>query len=216
MSKVFITGPARSGTSLLLILSKYFNNCFPHLDEEKHPLAPCMWHESSQYKHTIIKQPYGFFEEFRPAYSFQDLFNAGWKIICLIRDPRDTLVSYNKREKNGAHWCPPKSWIRTARELIDNVGHPCLFALHYEDLVKDPVPTMNEVAQFLDVSLDQNFLNFYKDSPILENKWKTLNGFRPIDQNSIGAWKDEKHAEYLDRVITEEIRELALKLGYEL
>jgi len=213
MAKVLITGPARSGTTLLLLLSHFFINCRVCSDRERHPLEPQQ--SEDNVRHVIIKQPYGFYEEFRPKYLFKDLLENDWRIICIIRDPRDTLISFNEKEgKIGAHWCPPKSWIRTAKELLANVWDPSLFALRYEDLVIDPDSIMSEVASFLGVGLKENFKEFYK-TPLVNN-WKTLNGARPIDENSIGRWKDEQHIGYLNEVITDEVKELAFKLGYQL
>ena len=142
----------------------------------------------------------------------------------MMRDPRDTLVSYNAKEKDRGHyWCKPESWLRSAKTFKQHYAwsqvlgqlssDQTFYGVFYEDLVEFPHVEIKKIAIWLGVKLKPEWEDFYANESA--KKWKTLNGARPIDTKSIGAWKDPKHYDYLRKVITPEIIDLAIQFGYD-
>ena len=240
---LFVTGPARSGTSLMLMLMHYIKRCKVYDQHEYDPLrlqeveriAKEMKTEDA--RHYATKQPFGFWEEWG-EYNFQYLFDHGAKIICMMRDPRDVAVSHNPHSPGERYFWRDYSWIRTAQEILkhkDSHTHD-LLVVKYEDLVTDTLTQMHRVASFVGEALLPGYEKFYEHPSVnakfsndvsakrLRGKrvWATLGGWhtkkaaRPISADRIGLWKAEEHQEHLKTAITDQVRNLAQRLGYNI
>ncbi len=105
-------------------------------------------------------------------------YDTAAKVICVVRDPKDTLVSVVHFE-NGfnklmfTHEVPVDEWVKafqTERFIYqpwamftdswwrqrnrDNV-----LVMFYEDMVKDPLETVKTVAEFIEVELNREQLD---------------------------------------------------------
>ena len=102
------------------------------------------------------------------------------KVLFVVRDPRDTVLSMREAwgrslVRGAVVW---RDSARVAREwLSDNDESRCR-KVHYETLVSDPVPVMQEVAEWLGVGFDVDALNHYTG----EERWGAARG--PGVQNS--------------------------------
>lgn len=212
--QVLVTGSPRSGTTMLILMMKYFEGCNVYSDKERHPLHPnkLMWH---QYQYVVIKQPYGYYEHFPPYYDFQMLFKRKYKIICMIRNYRDVLVSRHANNPE-VYWVWPTIWIRCARQIIMNIDNPRLLMVKYEDLVSDSKKQMDRISNFLGCNYKENYIKFYETDDAKNPKNNSLNGPRSISKDSINNWSKPEHkdrVEYLTQFV--ELEELNNQLGYE-
>lgn len=238
---LFVTGPARSGTSLMLMLTRYLSKCRIVARGEQNPkrydTVQKIIEESraAGESYYVTKQPFGFWEEWG-KYDFEFLFDGGSKIICMIRDPRDVAVSHNPHFPDDRYFWRDYSWIRTAQEILKyQDGHEDLLVVRYENLVTKTQEEMERIAAFIGEELLPGYEEFYTHSSVHttflpsasagwvgRRVWATLGGWgtagdaRPIDGDRVGLWRNEEHREYLQEAITEEIRGLAQRLGYDM
>ena len=119
-NKILITGAPRSGTSLLMILISYFRDLkvdptietphtlFKDLDVFKTPQRGdgLIWNDFIQPKHRII-----------------DFINKKIKVIVMLRDGRDVLVSKHNANQKQSYWCPPERWVNSIVELINTLNY---------------------------------------------------------------------------------------------
>jgi len=119
------------------------------------------------------------------------------KVIHMIRDPRDVFLSRQK-----ADWSANRHWFahamayrihfglgqRAKRELP--VGS--YEEVKYEELVRDPVTTLQRLCAFLGVEYDHGMLRFHETAARLvaedEAAWKA-NVLRPLLRDNTGKWR---------------------------
>lgn len=211
---LFITGMPRAGTTLLTFLMNYFKDTFVYTDSENHPMA--FKHLARHDGLFVLKQPYGYFEEFQPKYTYDDLLERpNWKIISLVRDPRDVLVSKHSVDRSR-YWVPLKVVKRVAHEHLRHPDNPRVFRFKYEHLVTDPQDVLDSIAYFIQRSYYTDWRDFHKHWKVSSSRMSSaLNGPRPIDSSNIGNWKKEEHKERLAEIMADaEIRQCIDDLGY--
>lgn len=217
--RILITGPARSGTTMLLLMMQYFKRVYCFVKEEAHPLTSIvdsMYNVyCKDYQYICFKQPYGYYEEFPPKYLFSDLFEKDWKIISLMRDPRDVFVSKHLLNPTK-YWVDPIIWKRTAEQILLNINNPNLLVIRYEDLVTSSDKIINVIEAFLKIKCDGNYKDFFKTEAASYEKNNSLNGARPISNSSIGNWKKPEHAQRIKETITPDIIKLGRLFKYDL
>lgn len=236
MQHVFVTGPARSGTTLMLMLMNYMSNCEVFTRCEANPLVHqrlLQGHNKSRY--LVTKQPFGFWEDWH-KYLFRDLFDKKIKVICMIRDPRDVAVSHNLHKEGERYFWRAHSWQRTAEEILLHRGNPDLRVIRYEELVVEPERQFRRIENLLGEKMSSDYNQFYtlpcindkfrttdETAPMYGKKvWATLGGWqtqdnaRKIDISRIGLWKAPEHKEYLKKAVSKEIRLLARRIGYDM
>lgn len=87
-------------------------------------------------------------------------------IIVPIRDPRDVALSFKKRmdslEKGIVHW---KSANALVRKRAEQVGD--LLTFRYEDLIGDPLRTLERICEAIGLEFSDAMLQFHED----EREW---------------------------------------------
>lgn len=211
MDKIFLTGMPRGGTSLLNFLLSYFNNCGT-INEEHHPL----FFDNAvygNYKHFIIKQPFGYWKAFSPKYLYKDILDRNIRIISIVRDPRDVLVSRHNIDKS-IYWVSLEIVKRCCKEHLKEFPDNLVFKLTYEDLVSDTENIMSKLSQFIGEDFSNSYIRFYEN--VGGSLMKALNVPRPIDTNSIGNWKNEEHKDRIVEIYNDaELVDLIHMLGYK-
>jgi len=162
-------------------------------------------------KYLILKRPVAIFY-------LDTLFRyfPQMKVIHIIRDGRDVVMSLNKSKHFG--WpvqlgC--RAWKRSivlGKRYRNNQKY---YEVRYENLVKEPVKTINKILKFLGKKRmkKERVLNHYK---YIKNK-KSLpvrGAGKPLYTSSIGKWKNEMIEE--DKKTFKKIAgKTLIELGYE-
>lgn len=100
-------------------------------------------------------------------------FGTKMKIIHLVRDPRGIVWSYQKKQIEQDYKHP---LISSFHNLIKNIfctllewriPNETFYRIKYEDLMLRPVQELNQLAEFLDLSLQQIIDKIKKDDPLI-------------------------------------------------
>lgn len=116
------------------------------------------------------------------------------KFIHLVRDGRDTYLSFKKKGHPSAdsiavaalEW---KTKNNLCRKLLDEHAERSL-CLRYEDLLQAPEDTLQEVCTFLSVDYEAGMLDFWKSADQFIDKQHSELIFKPIEPKNIGKWKE--------------------------
>jgi hypothetical protein len=126
------------------------------------------------------------------------------KYLIILRDPRDVYCSYKSiaELKSTSTYIPKLSqslesflrdWHHDQSEILrflQIIGPKQFTVINFEDLVLESKTELEKVCDFLNLSFDENMLQYYKtnDEPkaLLDWKKKTL---QPPDSSSIGNHK---------------------------
>lgn len=135
-------------------------------------------------------------------------------VVCMVRDPRDIVVSKHRRTHSGRHFCGLESVLAGLQVLRGLREHPRFIVVRYEDLVTDPSGAqvaLERRMRFLERTAD--FQEFHRaERGDAQSAAVAGRGIRPIDTASIGNWR-----RHLPRIadqregVTDALREL----GYE-
>lgn len=133
------------------------------------------------------------------------------KYIFLIRDGRDVASSYREGgqelfgalshlEHAAATW---KKSINQWDWLKKRVTSKQLWEVRYEDLVENPENTIKNLLTFLELPIENGMLNF---GPMVKKRWVLDIPFhqglaQPINNNSIGKWKENLTDEDLSLIM---------------
>lgn len=140
------------------------------------------------------------------VFYFQEILNnfPEAKIINLVRDPRDVLLSQKnkwKRRYFGASGIPKKESIRsyfnyhpitiskiwnTAINAVKDNKDSRLKTIYFENFIKYPEKNMKDICQFLEVEFDSNML---KIPNIGSSNGVDDNNKIGIDKTKFGKWK---------------------------
>jgi hypothetical protein len=137
--------------------------------------------------------------------------------ICMMRDPRDTVVS-----KHGSR--PDEYWSLTSLsrfkegwQIIQRYAdHPRFMWVKYEDLIAHPDEVQDRIARRLPfLRRTGRFSDFHKHATISAASSRALNGVRPIDGENRGKWLN--HIDRLKQKLDEDgpIDDELIALGYE-
>lgn len=200
---IHVTGLPRTGTTLMRSLM----GCFEETEivsGEHHP------QESTSDRVSVTKFP----SESVDVYdNFPDL-----RIICMIRDPRDTFCSlqagycrWRDEERRS-----PGIFVRQLEDQQAVLNHPRTVVIRYEELVATPDKIQEILASLLDLTIKHSFSsgnNLFLDDEITF----ALNGIRPPDTDSVGSHRLDKNIGIVKEWLRDnpEVNQFILDLGYE-
>lgn len=116
--------------------------------------------------------------------------NRDLHVVCVIRDPRDTIVSFHGSD-TSTYWTGLRYWKRFVREYQPLAGHERFTAVRYEDLVARPDEVQRRLMgrmPFLEKRHD--FSRFHDVARPGGHSLVALHGLRPIRAEGIGRWRE--------------------------
>ena len=216
--KYLITGAPRSGTSLMTILMSYFKglNIDPTIETPPNLFTTLDAFKTPQRKDGLIWNDF-----IQPPMSIKDFTDRGVKVIVMLRDGRDVIVSKHNSNNKSDYWCSPERWINSVQGLIEIIGvvpSNMLHIVRYENLTIDLESEMNLLEQFVGLPLDESYSTFYEKHQQQNQITHAMNGVRPVSKNS-GQWKLPEHSNRIKEVMNgefgEQFKYKLEQLGYE-
>jgi len=182
--RVFITGSARSGTTLLLNLFRLFTdvsvldreNCIRSVVSDPVPGWLIAKRTPHCAEHLIADLP---------------LIDKTW-IVDITRDPRDVVSS--KLDGWPDFYCDFTRWARDARVIGQVRGlHLRLIQIRYERLVTDPSRVMSELGDILGLGKPLPSQEYPSAVPedLSPQATSALGGVRPVSRERVGRWRLE-------------------------
>ena len=112
-------------------------------------------------------------------------------IICMLRDPRDIVVSRHARR-------PDRYWshlglVRPRCDLLETLkDHPRFIPIRYEDLVTNPNAVQDRLhATMPFLQQRHQFSDFHRVAKPSDASVTALNGLRPVTNSGIGRWRSD-------------------------
>ena len=136
-------------------------------------------------------------------------------VICLMRDPRDVIVSYHGRDRRR-YWVPLRIWRDRIPLLHKLMSHPRVLVVRYEDLVREPDAVQRVIhAKMPFLELTRPFHAFADVARPSSTALEALGPVRAFDTASVGRWRQHRPrvAGQLQRHGS--ITERLIEFGYE-
>lgn len=207
MNQAHIVGISpRSGTTLMAELMLH---CFDFDAWADHEL-PVYFAPEASVETLCTKKPSDIEFAARAMKARQSLW-----IVCMIRDPRDIVVSRHRNvpDKYYANLGIVLGRMKHLRRVQE---HKRFAGVKYEDLVSDPDRTQTHLKlRFPFLRQTAHFSEFHSIAMPTESSVAALNGVRPISTTSIGRWR--KHLPRIRAQVDRypEIVDVLVELGYE-
>jgi hypothetical protein len=146
-----------------------------------------------------------------------DLFKRKIKVIHIIRDGRDVVLSHHS--KLGTFMTPQK-WTRYVTEGLKFKEDPNVLTIHYENLILDFDHTMRSVSEFLNIP-NTFRREFFLETNVSDNA-SVISGYgnkglyvaRPLSSDSLNKWKSNQDVINQFKSYPPAL-DLLEKLGYE-
>ena len=111
-------------------------------------------------------------------------------IICMMRDPRDVIVSKHQIRPDQ-YFTSLGRWKYRLRFVEKYTHHPRFIIVKYEDFIRDPDGTQAFLLSKIPfLKKKRDFSEFHQSSDISKGSAKALGGLRPIDARNIANWKN--------------------------
>jgi len=205
--RILICGCARSGNTLMFSLMQTgFDKIIKVIDGPGNEQFP----EEIVEDHVVVgKMP-------KKVSKLHKLMSDDLGVICMMRDPRDVLVSRHF-ERPKRYWTPLTRWMGTAEIANEYKNHPNVLLVKYEDLILKSSKVQNAISKKFNLDKIRDFDECYEhfDKSDKYNE-KTMNGIRPLDTSRIGSWKDNGPKEkFINKLMkNKDLVELMNSFGY--
>ena len=207
MERVHIVGISpRTGTTLL---AELMTCCFEFDGWAKHELN-VYYSPKPKVARFCSKNP----RDLLRASRYLRRFSKLW-ILCMMRDPRDIIVSRHGLAPD-AFWSNLGIIEPRFRVLNQIPEHPRFITVRYEDLVSNPDKVQAELEATIPFLLRKHaFSSFDQVARPAQKSLRAMNGLRVISTDSMNRWKND-----LPRVKAQierygNIDEMLQVLGYE-
>jgi len=140
-------------------------------------------------------------------------FNNKVKIIHIIRDGRDVILSRHPSKKNKFH-ISPERWIRDVNAGLAWKDNEHLFTVKYEDLISSYTGIMKKICTFLEISFDGQLLNWLEYTTVKKNRaWSK--SVTAVHTNSLKKWQKPEYQKRVKAAMqNREFSRLLKELGY--
>jgi len=200
---ILIGGCGRSGTTLLLsILSAHSEIfAFPRelgLFNSVYQDDSGRWHPSREdrlyfhlLKNTVQPTARRWLEK-SPSnvtriQEIDDHFEGRFKMIHIIRDGRDVVLSVHPTDPSG-YWVEPQRWVHDVNKGLDFEDHPQVHTLRYEDIIRDYETTISSLLDFLELPLSEEMKNWHDHATVRTNH-AYFKSVEELHAKSIEKWK---------------------------
>ena len=207
MKRIHVVGSGpRTGTTLLAeVMAACF--CIDHSCEHESPICTAQPEGGNIF---LTKQPGDFASVRLPLFLNPDLY-----VVCVIRDPRDSVVSSHGNEP-GQYWTGLRYWKLFVKTYDKISKHPRFIVLKYEDLVRYPDEVQIKLMEQMPfLNKRHKFTDYHLVAKPSKKSLNALKNIRPIEPKGIGNW-----TKHLSRVkqqlsIHGSISEDLIRFGYE-
>lgn len=207
MKRIHIIGSGpRTGTTLL---AEVMATCF-YIDHFcEHESSICT--DEPKYGNCLLTKQPGEIEAVRlPLLLNKDLY-----VVCIIRDPRDSVVSFHGA-RPGVYWTGLR-WWKLFCQTYDNLAkNPRFIPIKYEEFVSDPDRVQQKLMDKIPfLEKKHGFSEYHLVAKPSESSLKAMRNLRPIEPVGIGNWK--KHLPRIKQQIAlhGSISDELIKFGYE-
>ncbi|MEX2370043.1 MAG: sulfotransferase [Bacteroidales bacterium] len=225
---IYIGGCGRSGTTLLLSILSAHNDIFACPRElnlfdraeitGSDVITPKFYRLYRTFITNRIKSTATRYCEKSPSNIckiplIEKLHHKNFKLIHIIRDGRDVILSKHPRGKDK-YWVEPERWVDDVSEGLKFQDHPSVHTIRYEDLVKDYPNTIGEICSFLEMPLSDEIINWHKNATVRQNN-ALYQKIDEISTTSVEKWKKPENSERVQQLTgNTEGMKLLEKLGY--
>jgi hypothetical protein len=124
------------------------------------------------------------------------------RIIHLVRDGRDVVLSMHPRSRSRSHVAPER-WIDDVSAGSRFDAHPQVLTVRYEDLVTDPVAELHRIFDFVDEPFEPVHESYVEGrATSMEVEALGAVARRAPDPSSVGRWREREsdpHVQALQR-----------------
>lgn len=141
----------------------------------------------------------------------KDLF-----IICIIRDPRDMVVSKHGRFPD-TYYCGLNYWIKFVKDFRKIKDLSRFILIKYEDFTSNPDEIQDYIESRITFLKRKNkFSEYHLVAYPSKDSLLALNSLRPIESEGVGSWK--KHMDRLKQQFNKygDITESLIQFNYEI
>lgn len=181
-----------------------------------------LFHEVYSYYAELQNSEYTCCKSMSNVHHYEELENAGLKpyYIFLHRDGRDVACSFKKAIVGEKHvYNIARQWKadqEKSLELEQKIPSDRFINIKYRDLITDPEPTLKKICSFLNVTYNQNMLDYFQAEESIKTArsgkmWQNLS--QPIMTGNYNKYLKELTPEEIEvfEVVAGEMLE---KLGY--
>ncbi len=116
-------------------------------------------------------------------------FDKNLYVICLIRDPRDTIVSFHGTEPNN-YWASLRFWNFFTKVFNSLVVSNRFIVIKYEDFTSHPDLTQDYLQRLVPGLVSKcKFSEYHLFAKPSGKSLKAMRILRPIEPKGIGNWK---------------------------
>jgi len=148
----------------------------------------------------------------------QDFPNA--QFVYIYRDCRDASAEFIDSQFGPTNAYSASVMWRDGQQAVkpfrDSLGADQWFNIRYEDFVRDPVTSLQEMCVFLGEDYDDSLMQFHT-TPVAQRRGKTKDNWalaHPISDRHVGIYKNQLSVDQ-QRTMSWVAGEMMAELGYE-
>lgn len=193
-NRIYIAGCGRSGTWLATGIMGTFKDIYA-CTEEKH---------FSYFLETIDEAAYNqIIKRVHFAHSFLNYIPKSVRILYVLRDPRDVLISNHLGQSYYISIDRWKKEMKALKTLLKN-PHENYLIVKFEDLIFSPDETQEKIASFFNLEIELDPTKFFTNFSVNQVVNKAMHNLRPLDKKVVGRWRTCKgSAHYLEQYKSE-------------
>ncbi|UBM62463.1 sulfotransferase [Candidatus Sulfidibacterium hydrothermale] len=143
------------------------------------------------------------------------MLNPDLYVICIIRDPRDAIISKHG-SRQDIYWAGLRYWKLFVKYYDKLRKHKRFILIKYEDLVSKP----DEIQELIEKQIPflkrkAKFSEYHLVAKPNKKALSALKGVRPILPNGIGVWKADLSRVVGQVILHGNISDDLIKFGYE-